>query len=258
MSSVARRLVKFGFTCLQKTPTLHFRNMSGDISGMRKPYRTQREIFDIQYLVAKEPFEQFRHWFDEARTVDGIEANAMSLATATRSGAPSVRMVLLKGFSSEGFTFFTNYESRKAKELGENPRCSLMFYWEPLKRCVRVEGNVEKVTEEESLKYFQSRPRDSQLGAIVSRQSQVITSRQALDQRNAELQKEYSDESKTVPKPDYWGGYLVRPTVVEFWQGQSNRLHDRIVFRHLQPGETINTETTHQGDNGWVYERLSP
>ncbi|XP_046565748.1 pyridoxine-5'-phosphate oxidase-like [Haliotis rubra] len=258
MSVVAQRLARFGLTNLQKTSNLHIRNMSGDISGMRKPYRTQQECFDIQHLVAKEPFEQFRQWFDEARTVDGIEANAMSLATATRNGAPSVRMVLLKGLSSEGFTFFTNYESRKAKELGENPRCSLMFYWEPLKRCVRVEGNVEKVSEEESLTYFQSRPRDSQLGAIVSQQGQVITSRQALDQRNEELQKEYSNESKAVPKPDYWGGYLVRPTVVEFWQGQSNRLHDRIVFRHLQPGDTINTETTHQGDNGWVYERLSP
>lgn len=230
-----------------------------DIAGMRTPYHNKKEIFDVKDLVAREPFAQFQDWFEEARKTSGIEeANAMALATATKDGCPSVRMVLMKHIDKQGVVFYTNYESRKAKELEENPRCSLMFYWEPLKRSVRIEGKVELVAKEESDEYFHSRPRSSQIGALVSmQQSSVVKDRQALDKRNEELQQMYKDESKTVPKPDYWGGYRVIPSLFEFWQGQTNRLHDRLQFRKANNGANINADLTETGD-GWVLERLSP
>nr|KAI8769097.1 pyridoxine-5'-phosphate oxidase-like isoform X1 [Biomphalaria glabrata] len=233
--------------------------MSNNISGMRKPYRGKQDKFDLDHLVSKEPFGQFEAWFNEAKNTDGIlEANAMSLATATKNGKPSVRMVLMKGIDQNGIVFYTNFLSQKAKELTENPYCSLLFYWEPIKRQIRVEGHVEKVSEEESNNYFHSRPRDSQIGACVSQQSQVVASRKTIDDRNVELQEKYSDPNVLVPKPDYWGGYRVVPNRFEFWQGQTNRLHDRIVFRRLKNGESLDPSVTHEGTNGWVYERLMP
>ncbi|NXH54954.1 PNPO oxidase, partial [Rhabdornis inornatus] len=141
-------------------------------------------------------------------------------------------MVLLKGFGQDGFRFFTNYESRKGKELDSNPFAALVFYWEPLCRQVRIEGSVKRLPEEESERYFQSRPKGSQIGALVSRQSSVIPDREYLRKKNAELEERYRDT--TVPRPDYWGAYIVEPEVLEFWQGQTNRLHDRIVFRRLR------------------------
>ena len=150
------------------------RTMAVDIGGMRKPYHDKSDFFDFKDLVAKEPFGQFKHWFQEATDHSGIyEANAMCLSTATSDGVPSSRMVLLKKYGPEGFTFFTNYTSRKAGELDSNPRAALMFYWEPLQRSVRVEGRVVRVGEEESLEYFRSRPLSSQIGACVSNQSKV-------------------------------------------------------------------------------------
>ncbi|CAH1789971.1 unnamed protein product [Owenia fusiformis] len=230
-----------------------------DVAGMRKPYKGDQEAFEEDSLVAKEPIAQFKHWFEIACQTDGIrEANAMSLATATKTGVPSLRIVLLKGYDDKGFRFYTNYESRKGKEIAENPRASLMFYWEPLMRSVRIEGIVEKLSEEESTTYFHSRPRSSQIGAIVSHQSTIITGRDVLRERNEKLTNEYADESKEIPKPDYWGGYVVKPHMVEFWQGQTNRVHDRIVFRKHQEGETFDETITHPGDAGWVYERLAP
>ncbi|KAK6179086.1 hypothetical protein SNE40_011522 [Patella caerulea] len=229
-----------------------------DISSMRHPYHGQKDHFDVNNLHSRNPFKQFEKWFQEARDVEQIlEPNAMTVATASKSGVPSVRIVLMKAFSEErGFTFYTNYGSRKAKELDENPNCSLMFYWEPLRRSVRIEGKVTKASKSDSEKYFHSRPRDSQISACVSNQSQVIPSRAYLDEQHAKIQKEVGDD-KPIQMPDYWGGYDIKPSLFEFWQGQTNRLHDRIVFRRPLAEEKINPDTATVGENGWVIERLS-
>ncbi|XP_041367831.1 pyridoxine/pyridoxamine 5'-phosphate oxidase-like [Gigantopelta aegis] len=236
------------------------RTMSGDLTGLRIPYKEKHEVFDFDHLASKDPYLQFKCWLDKALSTDGIkEPNAVALATATKNGFPSLRVVLIKEYSQKGgFLFFTNYESRKARELEENPHCSLLFFWPELMQQIRIEGTVSKLSEEESLRYFNTRPKPNQVGAIVSRQSQVVSSRQFLDEKYDALFNHYSAKSAVVPKPDYWGGYSVQPSVFEFWQGQSDRLHDRIVFRKPVKGETINPETTHLGENGWVFERLSP
>ena len=162
--------------CLPTSSIANRRSMAVDIGGMRKPYHDKSDFFDFKDLVAKEPFEQFKSWFEEASKHSGIyEANAMCLSTATKDGFPSSRMVLLKKYGPEGFTFFTNYTSRKAQELDSNPKAALVFYWEPLQKSVRVEGDVLKIGEEESLAYFRSRPISSQIGACVSNQSKVST-----------------------------------------------------------------------------------
>ncbi|XP_002732679.1 pyridoxine-5'-phosphate oxidase-like [Saccoglossus kowalevskii] len=171
-------------------------------------------------------------------------------------GRPSARCLLLKGFTRAGFQFFTDYESRKARDLASNPYAALVFFWEPLHRSVRVQGSVEKVSVEESTEYFRSRPRESQISACASKQSSVIESRDVLTKKTDELRKLYAD--KEVPKPENWGGFLVKPEVVEFWQGQSTRAHDRIQFRRPKNGEVVDEKMTHTGDDGWVYERLSP
>uniref|UniRef100_A0A8C5QAC7 pyridoxal 5'-phosphate synthase n=2 Tax=Leptobrachium leishanense TaxID=445787 RepID=A0A8C5QAC7_9ANUR len=212
--------------------------------------------FEETHLASLNPIDQFSTWLQEVSQCPGIEEpNAMCLATATRDGKPSARMVLLKGFGRDGFRFYTNRGSRKGTELDENPVASLLFYWEPLNRQVRIEGTVEKLSDEESDKYFHSRPKSSQIGAAVSRQSRVIPDREYLRQKNAALEEEYKD--KEVPRPSDWGGYIIRPSVMEFWQGQTNRLHDRIVFRR-PGGEAEQGRWTHLGEDGWVYERLAP
>ena len=242
------------------------RNMAVDIGGMRKPYHDKSDVFDFKDLVSKEPFQQFKSWFEAASSNEKIyEANAMCLSTATPDGIPSARMVLLKKFGPEGFSFFTNYTSRKAQELESNPRAALVFYWEPLQRSVRVEGSVERLTEAESLQYFRSRPISSQIGACVSNQSQVIPDRAVLTDKETELLAVYGEggegegekDRPEVPKPD-WGGYRVVPSVVEFWQGQSTRIHDRIRFRISREGETLDPAVSRQGDDGWIIERLAP
>ncbi|TRY70733.1 hypothetical protein TCAL_01188 [Tigriopus californicus] len=233
--------------------------MSIDIGGMRKPYLDQSATFDTTDLVAQEPWGQFQAWFDQAKACSAIEeANAMCLATASKSGVPSARMVLLKAFGPEGFVFYTNYESRKAKDLSENPQAALTFYWEPLKRSIRVEGSVAKVSEATSTEYFRTRPLGSQIGAAVSHQSRVIAGRQELENREAQLKAEFGDGSKVLDKPEAWGGFLVTPVSMEFWQGQSTRLHDRIRFRRPAPDEKPDPSITHIGTDGWVYERLAP
>jgi pyridoxamine 5'-phosphate oxidase len=192
--------------------------------------------------LAGDPIAQFRAWFDQAVAAGLREPNAMTLATATRAGRPSARLVLLKGIDT-GFVFFTNYESRKAGDLAENPWAALAFYWGELERQVRVEGRVEQVTPEESDAYFASRPHESRLGAWTSRQSQVIESREVLNRRLGELAAEYAN--REIPRPLFWGGYRVIPDSVEFWQGRPGRLHDRLRYRRLT------------GD-AWAIERLSP
>ena len=166
----------------------------------------------------------------------------MTLATATRDGTPDARIVLLKSFDDSGFVFYTNYQSRKAGELDESPRACLLFYWASLWRQVRIEGTVEKISDAESDAYFQSRPLGSKLGAWASNQSEIIENREILEARFAELQKRFGEN---VPRPPHWGGYRVKPTAIEFWQGQENRLHDRLRYKLRQ-------------DGSWTIERLGP
>ena len=166
----------------------------------------------------------------------------MTLATATSDGTPDARIVLLKSFDDSGFVFYTNYQSRKARELSESPRACLLFYWASLWRQVRIEGTVEKISEAESDAYFQSRPLGSQLGAWASNQSDVVETREILEARFEELQKRFGEN---VPRPPHWGGYRVKATVIEFWQGQDNRLHDRLRYKLRQ-------------DGNWTIERLGP
>jgi pyridoxamine 5'-phosphate oxidase len=167
----------------------------------------------------------------------------MTLATATPDGKPSSRMVLLRGFDHRGFVFFTNHNSRKARELLENPRAALVFYWAELERQIRVEGDVTQVSPQESDDYFQTRPRGSQLGAWASPQSELITDRECLDRRFDELEAQYAN--RPIPRPEYWGGYRVVPQSIELWQGRDNRLHDRLRYRRL-------------ADGLWLIERLAP
>lgn len=232
-------------------------NCNIDIGDMRIKYKDKHETFTEEQLVSKEPIGQFKAWFEEAcKTPQVFEPNAMFLGTATKNGIPSVRAVLLKGYGKEGFKFYTNYESRKGRELAENPHAALTFYWEPLKRGVRVEGTVEKTSAEDSDSYFESRPYANQIGSTASKQSSVIASRQTLIVKERELIDKFPEGQ--IKRPHCWGGYLVIPHSVEFWQGQSDRLHDRIRFRRPMPREKIDNILVHQGENGWVYERLSP
>jgi pyridoxamine 5'-phosphate oxidase len=187
--------------------------------------------------VAFNPLEQFRRWRTEAG-----EADTMALATATRDGAPSVRMVLLKGADENGFVFFTGYGSRKGGELDANPQAALLFHWAALGRQVRVEGEVERVSDAESDDYFATRPRGAQLAATASRQGRVLANRAQLDEAVADLAREY--EGRDVPRPEHWGGYRVRPRTYEFWQHRDDRLHDRLRYRR-------------DGD-AWLLERLAP
>ncbi|MAA65410.1 MAG: pyridoxamine 5'-phosphate oxidase [Alteromonadaceae bacterium] len=210
-----------------------------DISDMRRDFESDgldRDALDDN------PVKQFEIWFNHAREAGVLEPNALSLGTAQADGMPGLRTVLLKYFDDNGFVFFTNYGSRKANELDGNPQAAMLFPWIALNRQVIVQGKVEKVSKAESLRYFASRPRGSQIGAWVSDQSQVITSRGLLEQKVAEIKQRFSDGD--VPLPSFWGGYRVVPERIEFWQGRPSRLHDR--FEYVREGDR------------WRIQRLQP
>lgn len=203
------------------------KELSGNskIEQLRSEY-AREELLEEQ--VKENPFDQFTAWFDQALLSEVVEPNAMSLATADGNGNPSVRIVLLKGFDRDGFRFFSNYNSRKGKELDENPNASLCFFWPELERQVRLEGEVIKLDREKSEEYFQKRPRLSQIGAWASNQSDEVSSREELEERFEKLKKKFEDHA--IPVPEYWGGYLLKPSSVEFWQGRRGRLHDRLLY----------------------------
>ena len=214
--------------------------MQSDIAGMRKTY-SQKILSETG--IEPNPIRQFDNWWQEAVASDIDEVNAMTLATASVDGIPSARIVLLKGFSEKGFVFFTNYNSYKGKQLMENPKACLVFFWKELERQVRITGIVEKTSARESDDYFYSRPIGSQIGASVSPQSTAIENREWLETRYTEFEKKAPDTA--IQRPHHWGGYIVKPVIIEFWQGRPSRLHDRI-------------EYSLQGNGGWKIERLAP
>lgn len=210
-----------------------------NLADLRNEY-TKAELSEAD--VNSNPIEQFKKWFSEASIAQVPEPNAVSVATVSAEGRPSSRIVLLKGYDESGFVFFTNYESRKGREIIQNPYVSLLFFWPELERQIRIEGKAEKISTKESMNYFFSRPIGSQLGAWASAQSAIIEGRSILEKKMSELKVKF--QGKEVPFPAFWGGFKVVPETIEFWQGRKNRLHDRIQFAKT--------------NSGWKISRLSP
>ena len=215
-----------------------------NIADLRREY--MRETLD-EADVAADPFRQFERWFAEATKAEVPEPNAMTLATVDRDGRPAARIVLLKQVDDSGFVFFTNFQSRKGRELSANPRAALLFFWPELERQVRIEGTTATLGSAESAAYFAGRPRSSQLGAWASPQSEPIAGRSVLAGRFAEVEAKYADATRAVPCPPHWGGYRLDPDAIEFWQGRASRLHDRIRYRRER-----------ERAGAWVIDRLAP
>ena len=211
-----------------------------DLSDIRGKYTTKG--LDIPDLD-KNPFKQFEIWFNDAIKEEVSEPNAMMLATVGNDMMPSVRAVLLKTFDEQGFVFFTNYKSKKAKQIEENPNAASLFSWIDMERQIKIEGSIEKISTADSLKYFLSRPKGSQIGAWVSHQSSIITSRSLLEQKFDEIKRKFVKGE--VPFPDFWGGYIIKPVRIEFWQGGQDRLHDRFLYEKDENGS-------------WTIKRLAP
>jgi pyridoxamine 5'-phosphate oxidase len=211
-----------------------------NIAEIRKDYR---HAALSEQDVLPDPIEQFRQWWEAVRKSNIDEPNAMTLATASSDGFPSARIVLLKGFDQRGFVFYTNYNSFKGQQLMENPRACLVFFWKELERQVRITGIIERVTERESEEYFNSRPEPSKISSAVSPQSEVIASREWLEEKV--LEKMNASSQKQIQRPAHWGGYRVKPAIIEFWQGRESRLHDRIQYSLQENGS-------------WLIERLAP
>jgi pyridoxamine 5'-phosphate oxidase len=214
--------------------------MQKNITDLRQEY--SRSTLDFSNVL-KDPLKQFEKWFDEAVAAGIVEPNAMHLATVNDQGKPSSRIVLLKGLDQGKFIFYTNYQSKKGRELEQNPACALTFFWPEIERQVRIEGTAERVDSSLSEQYFQSRPRGSQIGAWASPQSTIIKDREILDARAKQIEKRFENE-KLLPKPNQWGGYQIEPLQIEFWQGRPSRLHDRIQFSKV--------------DGDWKMHRLAP
>ncbi len=211
---------------------------NNELKNLRLSYERDQLL---ESNVSKDPFNQFKIWFDLVVKAEVIEPNAMTIATSTKYGIPSARMVLLKGFDETGFTFFTNYESRKGKELLDNPLASLLFWWREFERQVRIEGKIEKISRKDSEEYFNVRPLKSRYGALSSNQSEIVKNREVLEKRFSDLEKQFGENP---PTPENWGGYKLLPNKFEFWQGRRDRLHDRICY------EKVN--------NDWKIYRLQP
>ncbi|XP_017785170.1 PREDICTED: pyridoxine-5'-phosphate oxidase-like isoform X2 [Nicrophorus vespilloides] len=228
-----------------------------DLSAMRTPYHGKGKVLLEEHLPSGDAMQVFKHWFEEVKgNPSVIEPNAMCLATVNKEGFPSCRMVLCKGYSPDGFKFFTHYTSRKGQDLEANDNAAATFYWAAISRSVRIEGKVEKLPMREAEEYFRQRPHSSQIGALLSDQSKPVAGREALVRIEKELSGKYGT---VVPKPEKWGGYVLKPTTIEFWQGQTDRIHDRIQFiksssQQQQPDNKI----LFQGENGWMYQRLAP
>lgn len=212
------------------------------IAAIREEY-TQDSLLESD--LSSSPFQQFEHWFDQALKAEVMEPTAMILATVSPAGLPSSRVVLLKGFDEKGFVFYTNYRSRKGQELTQNPNAALLFFWPELQRQVRIEGQVKPVSEIQSQTYFHSRPRGSQLGAWASPQSEVVPDREFLEEKLNEFTQLYQEQEQ-VPKPPHWGGFVLEPVRIEFWQGRGSRMHDRIAY--VLDGE----------NQTWDFHRLAP
>jgi pyridoxamine 5'-phosphate oxidase len=225
--------------------------MSNAIADIRKDYKLA-SLEEVD--VASNPIDQFTRWWNDAVASQIDEVNAMTLATVNTAGVPAARIVLLKGYNPEGFIFFTNYESDKGKNLAQNPNAALVFFWKELERQIRIEGTVQKVSAEESDRYFNSRPASSRIGAWASPQSAVIENRLVIEQNVERYTSIFANDS--IERPDHWGGYIVKPTSIEFWQGRSSRLHDRIRYKLETSGYNAATDT--RTDANWKIERLAP